>query len=106
MKERIIELFTSLIKYDTTSNSDSKTYPSTESQFFFAEVLAGMLSSIGMKDINIDEYSYVTATLPGNTEGDTIGFISHMDTSPDWCGYGKIDIWRKYVRTFRRSLQS
>lgn len=87
MKERVIELFTSLIKYDTTSNSESETYPSTESQFFFAEVLAGMLSSIGMKDINIDEYSYVTATLPGNTDGDAIGFISHMDTSPDCSGY-------------------
>ena len=88
MKERIIDLFTTLIKYDTTSDSESLTYPSTESQFYFAEVLAGMLSSIGMKDINIDEYSYVTATIPGNCDGDTIGFISHMDTSPDYSGYG------------------
>ena len=87
MRNDLINTFTTLIKYDTTSNPDSDTYPSTESQFYFAEVLAGMLSSIKMQDIHIDQYSYVTATLPGNTDGDTIGFISHMDTSPDCSGY-------------------
>lgn len=88
MKKDIIELFTTLIKYDTTSDSESQSYPSTESQFYFADILAGILSKIGMSDIAIDSHSYVTATLPGNTEGDTIGFISHMDTSPDCSGYG------------------
>ena len=91
MKKRLIELFTQLIKFDTTSNSNSSTYPSTEAQFYFADVLAGMLSAIGLKDIAIDKYSYVTATLPSNIEGgDTIGFISHMDTSPDCKGRGII----------------
>lgn len=90
MKKRLIEIFTNLIRYDTTSDNESSTYPSTESQFFFSEVLAGMLSGIGMKDINIDSNSYVTATLPANSEGDTIGFIAHMDTSPDCSGYGII----------------
>lgn len=88
MKKRLIEIFTNLIKFDTTSNSESSTYPSTENQFFFSEVLAGILSGIGMKDINIDANSYVTAVLPANCEGDTIGFIAHMDTSPDCSGYG------------------
>lgn len=86
MKNEIIELFTRLIKYDTTSDPESKDYPSTESQVFYADVLAGELTRIGLKDISIDRYSYVTATLPGNTEGPAIGFISHMDTSPDCSG--------------------
>ncbi len=86
MKKEIIDLFTRLIKYDTTSDPESKDYPSTEAQVFYADVLAGELMRIGLKDISIDRYSYVTATLPGNTEGPTIGFISHMDTSPDCSG--------------------
>lgn len=88
MKKEIIDLFTRLIKYDTTSDPESKDYPSTEAQVFYADVLAGELTRIGLKDISIDRYSYVTATLPGNTEGPTIGFISHMDTSPDCSGHG------------------
>lgn len=88
MKKEIIDLFTRLIKYDTTSDPESKDYPSTEAQVFYADVLAGELMRIGLKDISIDRYSYVTATLPGNTEGPTIGFISHMDTSPDCSGQG------------------
>lgn len=86
MKKEIIDLFTRLIKYDTTSDPESKDYPSTEAQVFYADVLAGELMRIGLKDISIDRYSYVTATLPGNTEGPAIGFISHMDTSPDCSG--------------------
>lgn len=88
MKKEIIDLFTRLIKYDTTSDPESNDYPSTEAQVFYADVLAGELTRIGLKDISIDRYSYVTATLPGNTEGPTIGFISHMDTSPDCSGQG------------------
>lgn len=86
MRDKIIELFTTLIKYDTTSNPDSQDYPSTEAQFYYAEVLAAELMKIGMVDIEIDKYSYVTATLKGNCDSPTIGFISHMDTSPDCKG--------------------
>ncbi len=88
MKEQLIELFTRLIRYDTTSNAESEEYPSTEAQNFYAEVLAGELSRIGVKDIAIDRYGYVTGCVKGNAEGDTIGFISHMDTSPDCSGCG------------------
>ena len=88
MKDKIIDLFTRLIKFDTTSNPESDDYPSTESQFFYADILAAELTKIGLKKIAIDKYGYVTATLPGNTEGPTIGFISHMDTNPDCSGYG------------------
>lgn len=87
MREKIIELFRELIKFDTTSNPESEDYPSTEAQFFYADVLAAHLTKIGIEDISIDKYGYVTGTLPGNIEGPTIGFISHMDTSPDCNGY-------------------
>lgn len=88
MRDKITKLFTELIKYDTTSNPESEDYPSTEAQFFYADVLAAKLTQIGIKEISIDKYGYVTGTLPGNAEGPVIGFISHMDTSPDCCGYG------------------
>lgn len=88
MKEKITERFKTLIQFDTESDSESSSYPSTESQSFFAEVIAGELMKIGLKDIDIDQYSYVTGTLPGNTNGPVIGFIAHMDTSPDCSGYG------------------
>jgi tripeptide aminopeptidase len=88
MKLEIIDLFLDLIKFDTTSAPDSDTYPSTETQSFYAEVLAGKLMSTGVKEINIDEYGYVTALLPSNcNDKRTVGFISHMDTSPDCSGY-------------------
>lgn len=87
MKNDIINLFFDLIKFDTTSDADSKDYPSTESQVFFADVLAGKLSSLGIDNIGIDKYSYVTAFIPSNCNSEkTIGFISHMDTSPDCSG--------------------
>jgi tripeptide aminopeptidase len=88
MKQEIIDLFLDLIKFDTTSAPDSDTYPSTETQSFYAEVLAGKLMSTSVKEINIDEYGYVTALLPSNcNDKRTVGFISHMDTSPDCSGY-------------------
>lgn len=87
MKKDLIDLFSRLIKYDTTSNPKSKEFPSTESQVFYSDVLVAELMRIGLKDISIDRYSYVTATLPGNIDGPSIGFISHMDTSPDCSGY-------------------
>ncbi len=88
MKDFITDLFTRLIKYDTASDPESTAYPSTEAQMFYADVLAGELTRIGIKDISIDKNSYVTATLPGNIQGPAIGFISHMDTSPDCSGKG------------------
>ncbi len=88
MKEKLIECFKTLIQFDTTSDPDSSTYPSTEVQMDFAEVMAGELMKAGIMDIDIDEYGYVTGTLPGNTDGPVIGFISHMDTSPDCSGFG------------------
>jgi tripeptide aminopeptidase len=89
IKEYLTDTFTSLIAIDTQSDYESKEFPSTEAQSVFAEVLAGRLSEIGVPDIRVDKYSYVYASLPANTENmPSIGFISHMDTSPDCSGYG------------------
>lgn len=87
MKKEIINLFSELIAFETTSDSESKKYPSTDSQLAFGKVLREKLSSFGLTDVNIDKYGYVTALLPSNC-GDktTVGFISHMDTSPDCSG--------------------
>lgn len=88
MKEKIINIFKELIAIDTTSNPDSTEFPSTEAQSLFAEMLAGRLSEMGLEDIKVDKYSYVYASLPANTENAlAIGFIAHMDTSPDCSGY-------------------
>lgn len=89
MKEHLISTFTNLVKFNTQSDPNSTTYPSTEYQEYFAEMLAGMLQTLGLK-VSMDKYCYVTATLPANTEKElpTIGFISHIDTSPDFSGSG------------------
>lgn len=88
MKEELLSLFTELISIETTSDDTSANYPSTESQELFAEILAGKLSTMGLEEVSVDKYSYVTAVLPANTEEKqpVIGFISHMDTSPDCSG--------------------
>lgn len=84
----IIKRFLNYIKFPTTSNELSSTCPSTKSQLDFAQLLAKECKSLGLKDINIDKNGYVTATLPSNTDKkvEAIGFIAHMDTSPDMTG--------------------
>ncbi len=90
MKNTLLAYFTDFISINTQSDENSDSYPSTEAQELFAEVIAGKLSVMGMKNVDVDRYSYVTAELPANTDEDmpVIGFISHMDTSPDYSGMG------------------
>ncbi|ABY94354.1 peptidase T [Thermoanaerobacter pseudethanolicus ATCC 33223] len=85
---KVVERFLKYVKYHTTSDENSTTYPSTEGQVIFAKELANELEEIGLKEVNVDENGYVTALLPSNTDKKlpTIGFIAHMDTSPDMCG--------------------
>lgn len=82
---KIAERFIRYAKYDTQSAYESDTYPSTSKQLIFAEDLAKELKEIGLEDVHVDEYGYVFGTLPANVEGDIpkIGFLAHMDTSPD-----------------------
>lgn len=86
--EKVAERFLRLVKYDTTSQDDTKDFPSTKGQLKLAAVLAEELASIGLEDVNVDKYGYVTATLPSNNDkdGPVIGFIAHMDTSPEMPG--------------------
>lgn len=84
----VVERFLKYVKYDTKSCEDSNTTPSSKVQLLFAKELAAELQSIGMKDVSLDENGYIMASLPSNMNKEipTIGFIAHMDTSPDMSG--------------------
>lgn len=84
----IVERFLKYVSFDTQSAEDAPTTPSTAKQLKLAEYLRDELKEIGLTEVEMDENGYVYATLPANTDKDvpTIGFISHMDTSPDCSG--------------------
>lgn len=84
----IIERFLKYVSIDTQSAEDTGKTPSTNKQWDLAHYLKDELESIGLEDVELDELGYLYATLPANTEKKipTIGFISHMDTSPDCSG--------------------
>ena len=84
----IVDRFLKYVSFDTQSAEDSNTTPSTAKQFKLAEYLRDELQEIGMTEVEMDENGYVYATLPANTDKEipTIGFIAHMDTSPDCSG--------------------
>jgi tripeptide aminopeptidase len=86
--ESIVDRFFRYIKIDTQSKMDSETHPSTEKQFDLARLLAKELKELGLKDAAVDEHCYVMATLPANTDKKipAIGWVAHMDTSPDASG--------------------
>ncbi|USK33858.1 peptidase T [Bacillus sp. F19] len=88
MKNEIIERFTSYVIIDTQSNDSSETCPSTEGQLTLARTLTEELKAIGLEDVSIDEFGYVMATLPSNTDKQvpTIGFLAHIDTATDFTG--------------------
>lgn len=82
------ERFLKYVAIDTQSGMEEGVLPSTQKQFDLAKLLVSELKELGLQDISLDEHCYVMATLPANTEKKlpTIGFISHMDTSPDASG--------------------
>lgn len=84
----IVERFLKYVSFDTQSAEDAPTTPSTAKQLKLAEYLRDELKEIGLTEVEMDENGYVYATLPANTDKEvaTIGFISHMDTSPDCSG--------------------
>ncbi len=83
----ITERFFRYVKTDTRSDENSASTPSTEKQLELARMLAGELKEMGL-EVTLDEFGYVMASLPANTEEKlpVIGFIAHMDTSPDMTG--------------------
>ncbi|GAA0697704.1 peptidase T [Paraclostridium ghonii] len=87
MKERVLERFLKYVTFDTTADPKNSNCPSSEGQRVFANYVVEELKGLGIEDANVDENSYVMATLKGNVEGaPTIGFISHLDTAPDVTG--------------------
>lgn len=79
-----VDRFLNYVKFDTKSDEDSTTFPSDPKQLELSKYLVGELKELGLKDAHMDEYGYVIATLPSNSEKNVpvIGFISHVDTSP------------------------
>lgn len=84
----LVERFLKYVSFDTQSDENSDSCPSTRKQYEFGEYLVEELREIGLKDAEIDENGYVYATLEGNVDKEVpvIGFIAHMDTSPDMTG--------------------
>jgi len=85
---KVIERFLKYVKFDTKSDEESAAVPSTSKQLILAEVLAKELNEIGMQNVSVNTNGYVMATLPRNVDKNTpvIGFIAHMDTSPELSG--------------------
>ena len=86
----LISRFLGYVKVNTQSSETTEVTPSTPGQMTFARQLKDELTQLGLQDIYLDEHAYLYATLPANTDKavPTIGFISHMDTSPDMSGEG------------------
>ena len=87
--ESVLDRFLRYVKYDTQSSEASTTYPSTDTQLVLLRDLVAELRSIGLEDAVIDGHGYVTATIPATTTKrgvPTIGFIAHVDTSPEMPG--------------------
>ncbi len=88
MREKIIDRFVKYVKVDTQSDPENPAFPSTEKQWDLAKILVEELKEIGMEDVTLDDNCYIMATLPSNVDFEvpTIGFVAHIDTSPDYSG--------------------
>ena len=84
----VVDRFLEYVKFDTQSDELTNLTPSTPGQMVFAQYLEEKINELGLKDVSLDENGYLMATLPGNCaeEVPTIGFIAHLDTSPDMSG--------------------
>ena len=86
--QRILDRFLKYVQVDTQSDPNNPAFPSTEKQWDLARILVAELENIGMQEVELDKNCYLMATLPSNVskEVPTIGFVAHMDTSPDFSG--------------------
>ncbi len=84
----VVDRFLQYVKFDTQSDELTNLWPSTPGQMIFAQHLEKELQAMGLKEISLDENGYLMASLPANTDKPipTIGFIAHLDTSPDMSG--------------------
>lgn len=88
--QHIIDRFVKYITIDTQSDPNNPDFPSTEKQWDLAKILVDDLKAIGMQNVTLDDNCYIMATLPRNVSHKvpTIGFIAHIDTSPDFTATG------------------
>lgn len=86
--EKVVERFIRYAKEYTTSNPESNSCPSTGRQMDFMKKLEAELKEIGLKEVDLDENGYLMATIPANSseKAPVIGFVAHIDTSPDFAG--------------------
>ena len=96
---KVIEKFIKYVKLETSSKEESATVPSTGGQLVLGKELAKELETIGLKDVTVDENGYIMATLPSNTDKQVpvLGFIAHMDTSPEISG---ADVKPQFVENY------
>lgn len=86
MKEQLTERLIRYAKVDTQSDASSKTTPSTSKQWDLLHMLKEELEEIGLSDITLDDNGYLFATIPGNVDAETVGFLAHVDTATDFTG--------------------
>ena len=86
MKERLTERLIRYAKVDTQSDASSETTPSTSKQWDLLNMLKDELEELGLKEITLDDNGYLFATIPGNVDAETVGFLAHVDTATDFTG--------------------
>lgn len=86
----VLDRFLRYVQYDTRADDSSSTCPSTPGQLALAQLLADELRAMGAADVSLDEHGYVMATVPATVDSDVpvIGFVAHVDTSPEMSGTG------------------
>src|SRR5215472_2841967 len=92
--ETVLDRFLRYVRYDTQSDESSTTYPSTAKQLVLLRDLAKELRELGLTDAAVDDFGYVMATIPATVARDvpTIGFMAHVDTSPEMPGANVIPV--------------
>src|SRR6476646_4295285 len=91
----VLERFLRYVRFDTRSDESSTTVPSTATQLVFQRALVEELKALGLSDAALDEHGYVMATVPATTKKaavPAIGFIAHVDTSPEMSGTNVVPI--------------
>ena len=88
IKDNMLQRFLKYVTFDTESCDDATVVPTTEGQFVFARFLEQELKAMGLSEVVLDDKGYLYATLPANTDKElpVVGFIAHLDTSPDMSG--------------------
>ena len=82
----VIDRFLKYVSFDTQSNEESETCPSSDKQKILGQAIVEEMLAMGITDAHMDEHGYIYGTVPGDPSLPTIGLIAHMDTSPDCSG--------------------